>query len=195
MKTSPSSRVRLACRVVRQWSGAVAGGVPRHAESCPDCRAYFAAGAALDGAMQRDARAWAQQTPAPSVGFERRVVNAALHPTAAAARERRPSWRTWPITGAVLAVVAVVAFFRPMSGPATATPEAAAAMLTNAVGTVSRGLVETVIPTAGEFAANNPLQREFDAIYTDARSVLGFLAMNCLPNSAAGTTPATTRSL
>ena len=76
-----------------------------------------------------------------------------------------------------------------------ATPEAAAAMLANAVDTVSRGLVETVIPTAGEFAANNPLQREFDAIYSDARSVVGFLAMNFLPNSPAGTTPAPTRSL
>ncbi|MEO6244258.1 MAG: hypothetical protein ABIQ12_02375, partial [Opitutaceae bacterium] len=55
----------------------------------------------------------------------------------------------------------------------------------NAVGTLSRRLVETVIPTAGEFAANNPLRQEFDAIYSDARSAVGFLALNFLPESAA----------
>ena len=195
MKTIPSSRVRLACRVVRQWSGVVAGGVPRHAESCPDCRAYFAAGAALDGAMQRDARALAQRTPLPSVGFERRVINAALQPSAAAAVERRQPWRVGQMAAAALAVVAVAAFFRPVGSPTSAANEADAAMLANAVGTVSRGLVETVIPTAGEFAANNPLQWEFDAIYSDARSVVGFLALNFLPNSPAGTTPPITRSL
>lgn len=195
MKTIPSSRVRLACRVVRRWSGIVAGGVPRHAESCPDCRAYFASVATLDGAMRRDARAWAQRTPLPSVGFERRVVNAALPPSAAASAERRKPWRVGPLAAAALAVVAVAAFFRPVGGPTGAATEADAKMLANAVGTVSRGLVETVIPTAGEFAANNPLQREFDAIYSDARSVVGFLALNFLPNSPAGTPPPITRSL
>ncbi len=195
MKTIPSPRVRLACRVVRQWSGIVAEGAPRHAETCSDCRAYFAAGAVLDGALRRDARPWAQRTPLPSVGFERRLLNAAVRPTAPGAAERRRPWLVGQIAAAALAVVAVAAFFRPVGGLTNAAVESDAKMLANAVGTVSRGLVENVIPTAGEFAANNPLQREFDAIYSDARSVVGFLAMNFLPSSAGSTTPATTRSL
>ncbi len=195
MKNIPSSRVRLACRVVRRWSGIVADGVPRHAESCPDCQEYFESVAALDGAMRRDLRAWAHRTPEPSVGFERRVAHAALQPSAVTVVERRQSWRVGQMAAAALAVVAVAAFFRPGGGPTSAATEADAKMLAQAFGSVSRGLVETVIPKAGEFAANNPLQREFDAIYSDARSVLGFLALNFLPDSPAGTMPPNTRSL
>ena len=64
--------------------------------------------------------------------------------------------------------------------------------LTETVNAASRGLVEKVIPATGALAADNPMQREFGAIYADARSAVGFLALNFLPTSttADASTPA-----
>ena len=183
MNITPTSSPRLFCRIVRQWSSVVAGGGAHHAESCADCRTYFASAGALDASLRRDAGVWAQTTPAPSVGFERRILGAVMQSTAPATAARPRVWRgAWAATGAVAAIVAL-AVFGPASGPTRATNEANAAMLTGAVQAVSRGLVEKVIPSTGALVADNPLQREFDAIYADARSALGFLALNFLPAS------------
>ena len=189
MNTTPPSQPRLFCRIVRQWRSVVAGGGTRHLDSCADCRAYFESAGVLDAALRRDAGAWAQTAPAPSVGFERRVLGAVMQSTAPATAARSRVWRgAWAATGALAAIAALVVF-RPASGPTRETSEVNAAMLTGAVQAVSRGLVETVIPSTGALVADNPMQREFEAIYADARSALGFLALNFLPASTVPARP------
>jgi hypothetical protein len=193
MKTnapSPSSSPRLLCRIVRPWH-AVTGGAARHAETCAGCRTYFAAAAALDQSLRRAAPTWAEATtPAPSTGFEQRLLNAVRTP--AAPTESRPA-RTahlgWAAATALTAVIAV-ALIRPAGGPTRATMETDAQLLAAAVGNASRGLVEKVIPTTGALVADNPLQQEFGAIRSDARSALNFLALNFLPAATVADAPA-----
>ena len=183
MNNPPSAQPRFFCRVVRQWR-ALAGGGARHGETCADCRAYFAATDALDLALRRSAPARAAATPEPSTGFEQRLLNAVRAP--AAPKPSHASHLGWAAATALTAVVAV-ALFRPSGGSASKPTEAEVAMLTAAVSNASRGLVEKVIPTTGALVADNPLQREFGAIYADARSAVGFLAMNFLPVQPATT--------
>ncbi len=181
MKTTPSSRPRLFCQVVRRWSVVVDRGGAPHAASCADCRAYFAATQDFEAALRRDAGAWAQLAPTPSVGFEQRVAKAVARAKAPATVIRSHTWHGAWAAAASLAVVAALVVFRPASGPTPDDLRAKDALGTGAVQAVSRGLVETVIPTTGALVANNPMQREFDAIYSDARSALGFMALNFLP--------------
>ncbi|MBL9201063.1 MAG: hypothetical protein JNL39_11180 [Opitutaceae bacterium] len=181
MNPAPSSSPRLVCRVVRHWHAAAGGGA-RHLETCADCRAYFAAAAALDQALRRAAPAWQKaETPAPSTGFEQRLLNAVR--TASAPPPARPTHLGWAAATTLAAVVAVALIY-PARGPSAKTGEDEAALLAKVVTTASRGLVENVIPSTGALVADNPLQREFGAIYADARSALGFLALNFLPTAA-----------
>jgi hypothetical protein len=190
----PSPSPRLLCRAVRPWHAATGGGA-RHIEACADCRAYFAAAEALDLTLRRRAPAWSEATtPAPSTGFEQRLLNAVRTPAPAAPRPARASHLGWAAATALTAMVAV-AFFRPPGASPTRVTEAEVALLTQAVNTASRGLVEKVIPTTGALVANNPMQREFGALYADARSAVSFLAMNFLPAAPAEPASAAPRSL
>lgn len=178
MNSSPSSSPRFFCRVVRQWH-AVAGGGARHVDTCADCRAYFHSAAALDQTLRRTAPAWQKaETPAPSTGFEQRLLNAVR--ADAAPQSARPTHLGWAAASTFAAVVAVALFYR-NGEPVGKTAETEAALLAQAVSTASRGLVEKVIPSTGALVADNPMQREFGAIAADARSAIGFLAMNFLP--------------
>ena len=177
MKTTPN-RPRFVCRAARLWSAIASS---RHVETCAECHAYLESAGALERSLRRDAPAWAEATPEPSPGFEQRLRRLA-RPAAASTRESG-SHGWWVVATALTAAVAV-GFFRPTGGPSDSTTQADAAMLAAALETASRGLVETVIPSTGAFVADNPLQREFTAIRSDARSALSFLAMNFLPGNA-----------
>ncbi len=188
MKTSPP-RARLYCRLVRQWSTEASA----HVAGCADCQRYFAASGTFESALRRDA---SHLSTEPSVGFEQRLMNAVRRAGPAPAREtvHRPSG-PW-IFGAALAAIAcgVFVFQRGPGGTtetqvAAATARADAAVIVDAVESLSNRLVESVIPSAGAIVADNPLQRELDSIYTDARSALGFLAMNFLPAGQAAVPP------
>ncbi len=191
MNPTPSSRPRFVCRVTRLWSTVAGGAGARHAAGCADCRAYFAAAERIDLALRRGAPAWREtSTPAPSSGFEQRLLNATSAPPEP--KPSRASHLGWLAATAVTAAVAV-AFFRPPGGSPGRALDADVALLTASVGHVSRGLVETVIPTTGALVADNPLQREFGALYADARSAVSFLALNFLPvtdTTATGSEPA-----
>jgi len=199
MTSKPSPRVRLVCRVVRQWCAVTGQAEPRHAATCPDCRAYFETGDAVEGALRRDAGAWSQAAPAQSAGFERELLRsireAAVAP--AATRTAGGAWRSFGVAMAACAVVVGIGYVQFGGGtlrrdvPDT-TIAAETAVVMETVESLSLGLVETVIPSAGALVADNPLQREFDSIYADARSVLGFLALNFLPTApeSAGAVPA-----
>lgn len=187
MKNLPSSRPRLICRVVRPWN-TVAGGGARHLETCPDCQAYFAAAGAIERTLHREASAWsAATTPAPSTGFEQRLLHAVRPPVTP--KRSRVAHLGWMAATALTAAIAV-ALFRPAGSTADKATAADAVLLAEAVSQASRGLVERMIPTTGALVADNPLQREFGAIRSDARSALRFLAMNFLPAPSQDADPA-----
>lgn len=196
MNSVSRSRVRPGCRLVRRWCALVGEAAPRHAVSCADCRRYFQAGDALETSLRREAAPWAEAAPEPSADFEQRLLRSIREETAAPTPGlSRPitssPWRSWMASGAALAACAVivgVGYFRP--GPAgvsrgESSGAADAAVVLDAVRTLSDGWVDTVIPSAGALVTDNPLQREMDSIYADARSALGFLAWNFLPSAAA----------
>ncbi len=190
MKTPPP-RARLFCRIVRHWSSEESA----HVAACADCQRFFAASRGLESALRRDA---GRVSVEPDAGFERRLLNAVRRAAAAPVREEALRHRSgiW-VAGAALAAVACGVFvFQREPGKlgqtevAIGATAADAAVIVDAVQSLSDRLVETVIPSAGAMVADNPLQREFDSLQTDARSALRFLAMNFLPAApAAGAQP------
>lgn len=199
MKTTPppppaSMSVRFSCRAVRLWS-AVADAAPsssRHVAGCAECRAHFAAIAALDARLRHGARATPAAAPAadsPRAGFENDLLRAVrqARAEAAAAPAALPRRRVGPAVWTTAAACAAIAVAL-LVADRTATRNSAAlaadtAAVTQAVRSVSARLVETVIPAAGLAAVDNPLQHELGAAAADMRSVLDFLAMNFLPRS------------
>lgn len=190
MKTPPP-RARLFCRIVRHWLSEESA----HVAACADCQRFFAASRSLESALRRDS---SRVSVGPDAGFEQRLLNAVRRAEAAPAREEASRHRNgiW-VAGAALAAVAFGVFvFQRESGKlgqaevASGATAADAAVIVDAVQSLSDRLVETVIPSAGAMVADNPLQREFDSLQTDARSALRFLAMNFLPAApAAGAQP------
>lgn len=192
MKTPPP-RARLFCRIVRHWSSEESA----HVAACADCQRFFAASRSLESALRREA---GRRLSEPSAGFEQRLLNAVRRAEAAPAREEavRRSSGLW-VAGAALAAVACGVFVLQRGPGGAGTPEVAggvaagdAAVIADAVKSLSDRLVDSVIPSAGAMVADNPLQRELDSLQTDARSALRFLAMNFLP--AAPTAVAQPRS-
>lgn len=206
MKTTNETmtdRPRLTCRVVQGWTTLAGDGAApragtwaaRHAAGCACCNQFFDTGRELDAALRRAAPV--QAAPA---GPE--LEQGILAAVARARREEAPrrsatGWGmgAWALAGAAatLTVGALVLW-------TTRPPEARATRL--AVTQVPResvrdGTTETVADfwqsDAGSLLGGEPLQREVDAVYSNARSALGFLAMNFLPSTGetgAGVVPA-----
>lgn len=185
MKTPPP-RARLFCRIVRHWSSEESA----HVAACADCQRFFAASRSLESALRCDANRISVE---PDAGFEQRLLNAVRRAEAARAREEssRRGSGLWVAGAALVAVACAVFVFQRESGKIGQTEVAGgataadAAVIVDAVQSLSDRLVETVIPSAGAMVANNPLQRELDSLQTDARSALRFLAMNFLPAAPA----------
>lgn len=192
----------LVCRIRRQWCALSNQRLPRHAATCATCRSYFAATQALETALRRDAATTA--LPTPSRNFEPQILQAvrvaAAHPT----REAQVSSTRWRTLGSGLAAAASLALivflvsFKPRVDPAVGpAPSAAegAAVIVSAVQTLSTGLVDSVIPSAGELVAENPLQQELGSVYSDVQSALDFLALNFLPTSTTQPPPGKARQI
>ena len=201
MKITPSSSrpaPRLSCRVVRLWSALTDSATPGHAASCSECREYFRTAHALEHALRREATPTTPASPGREENQIRETLRAVRNAAPAPAEPHH--WRRALATGVATAALAVVMvhFNRgPIGSPSvtenTFTPAADAALLADTVKDLSSEFVDEVIPSAGALVANNPLQREFDSIYADARSALGFLALNflpVLPESSPATAPA-----
>ncbi|MEY2878745.1 MAG: hypothetical protein RLZZ15_1125, partial [Verrucomicrobiota bacterium] len=193
--SSPSSRAtapRLACRVVRQWiavvgdAEAAAAGAPRglgaaHVTACADCREFFAATDALDLALTRDA---AREWQTPPADLEHQILRAVQR--AAASREPRASHLAFSaLAGAVACLVLAMLALQDRSGPGPtgiARDSAHTVAATTAPApTDPRELWTTFKPSAGAVLAAEPLQREVDAMKSDARRAVLFLARNFLP--------------
>ena len=194
MSTTPASRPRFVCRVVRLWHavlgppqpGPTAGGRSRHIDACTDCRQYFHAGDELESALRRDVARFA---PVPPEGLERRIMEAVDRST----RTARPAHSPLALilAGSAVAAVALITFLvrYPVFPGRDIT-------ITNQTAQVNDALVvaksistlwqNSVVPKAQTLVVDNPLQHELDSVYSDTRSALNFLALNFLP-----TTPAT----
>lgn len=193
--SSLDDRPRLICRIVRQ--GCVfSDRRPAHVNACPSCLAYFQAEDAFENSLRTTAGHARRELPS-SPDFEDTILRAVRSSTPNPDRSHRhaPN-RTWVFGGlsaaAAIAVVALALNIDPPSRPAPRSASAStaedAAIILNTVETLSTELVGTVIPSAGHFVADNPLQQELGYVYSDVRSALDFLALNFLP--AAPTQPA-----
>ena len=184
MKTPSSPRVGLVCRVVRLRGSAE----PSHVAGCADCRQFFAAAAALDSALRRDA---ARAVTAVDDDLERRIMQAvrasAKQPTRGHARAE--SYRgLWTAGAALVALAFAVVILQ--RGPRDAEPKvtrADADAIVDTVNSLSDQLVDSVIPSAAALVTDNPLQTEIDSIKADAQSALGFLALNFMPTASGKT--------
>lgn len=197
-----SGRPRLTCRVVQGWVSIIGDGTEprgaawgaRHVAACDGCRAFFHVGEALESSLRRSAPAERKAAPA---GLEEQII-------AALRRSERPAPRTRPIVGGgafVLmgaAACAALALFVVLKNGRAPEASGVSAPTTVAAGEGSGGALVIVAgevdsvwsklqPDTAELLEAAPLQREVDAFYSDARSALGFLALNFLPSSVAAT--------
>lgn len=194
MKTSNdsgSAPPRFACRVVQGWVSLVGDGAApppgafgsRHVAACACCQDFFNRSTALEATLRSGSAAL---RAAPSAGLDRRII-AAVRESARPARraERRFAGgvMAWGGAVAVIAVAFVVVQRQSTSnngrtGALAVAPTAANDGNDAAAATVWGRLQ----PDAEALLEGEPLQREVDAFYADARSALGFLALNFLPS-------------
>lgn len=200
MKTLPHAQTRFTCRVARgalAIFGDTTGGAPRgpgaaHVAACADCQRFFAAGDELDRALRRDATGEWHEAPAGlEAAILRSVRQSAPRP---AARATHGLW--YPLAGAAAAVVLATLVYRPpppAASPAPVAPTVTAGTNDPAVFEAARQLIAAVPtdlldemrPRAQALLAQDPLQQEVDAVKSDARAVVRFLALNFLPTPPA----------
>ena len=193
MSTTPSSRPRLVCRVVRLWSavrgapqpGPAGRGHTRHSETCADCRQFFHAADDMESALRRDA---VKFSPMPPEGLERRIMQAIERSTRTARPARSPL--ALILAGSAVAAVALIAFFVkypvfPGRGITVSNPTTQVNDALVVAKSISTLWQNSVVPSAQTLVVDNPLQHELDSVYSDTRSALNFLALNFLPTTQA----------
>jgi len=199
MKNSPADRPRFTCRVVRgclSIFGDTSTGRPRglgasHVAACEDCQQFFGACDELAVALKRDAvREWRE---APT-NLEQNIIRAVNQSARESAPSRGGTRVAWISLAAVATcVVAAVLVFQqrrtPLGSPAdnvAATPAdpAATAAVEQIVTSVPADLFSQFQPEAKAILKQDPLQNEVDAVKSDARTAVRFLARNFLPASA-----------
>jgi hypothetical protein len=192
MNAPNESHPRFLCRVIRAWS-AVAGdpssGVAaRHAGHCPACQEYFAASSTLDARLRAAAPRHAQPLPA---GFEQRLEHALARANRAPTMPESGSrWVVWSLAGS-LAAAAVLTFV--LLRPTEVRPALGETPVANSSEQVPPPTLVASAPSSGavllETIDANPLEREIDHVYSDARAALQFLALNFLPASVTTAAP------
>jgi hypothetical protein len=183
MNSLSSSQPRFRCQVVRAGRALFDHAGDRHVASCPDCQAYERAAGGLEAELRREGNALRRLSPAPSAELSRRIQRAIREEGIAAESHLGRGGRAVWLAGSFAAAAALaLAFYvqRPTSPGRSGASEDAAAVVA-VVEQLSVKLRDTVIPAGAEIVADNPLQRELDAVYSDARSAIDFLAMNFLP--------------
>jgi hypothetical protein len=188
MNTPARHPIRLACRLIRFWSAWLENTPTRHLASCEDCRNHFAAQAAFEQQLRRQARRTAHDVPD---GLEERVF-AAVAPTLR--RQRRHTqpalWVGLAAAGAAAAVILTLLML-PQPGPSDQLvreePAVFAMPSLAALERYPERLRETIAPVVSTLPSENPLEQEIASVRADTRSALRFLAMNFLPASTAAT--------
>jgi hypothetical protein len=157
----------------------------RHCERCDACAEFFSEDPAFEQSLRREARGLGAE---PAVGFEQRILRAVKEHQAEPppARMRSLSLAFVGVAaGTALAIVLTQQTAVKDNGlaPRVATNETpASASLAGSPEPAATGwwnLLREDRP-GRTFTGGNPLQEEIDSVYTDAQSVLGFLALNFL---------------
>ena len=182
------ARPRLICRFARFQAALAYSSENAHVRGCTACRDYFAAIERLEGQLHREVTTVRQVVSPPN--FAESVIRTVREETRDRVRRGSAASRRGLAIGglAVAAAVAVLLTLQFSSRPNhTAAAEASstegAELIVSAVQSLSTGLVDAVIPSAGELVATNPLQQELGSVYSDVRSALDFLALNFLPTA------------
>ena len=184
MKTSDSIPPRLACRVLRGGRALLGDGFgARHVAACEGCRQFFDAGDELEFQLQRAAK---RQRPPVPAGLERRIAEAVHRSARAEPTRRRRSMAAGISFAAAAACVALVVFVSQKSPAPKPGAEIVSVGATPAAGIASDSMFDRwwsgLQPSAGAVLDGQPLQTEAAAVYSDARSALGFLALNFMPS-------------
>jgi hypothetical protein len=162
--------------------------------NCADCQRYFAAADQFDAQLRRGSL----RTPAHAVpaDLEARIFRA-IEPTFSSARSLRRSsrprlfWFAVAAASSVAAAVLVIQLREPET-PATvnlANENAATKKLpgntdpSSPLEPLPAPVWSSLIPSVATLTEENPLRREIDAVESDTRSALRFLARNFLPSS------------
>lgn len=209
MKLSNSNSSGLVCHIVRVWSSFISGFpadggddfISRHVTTCESCRVYFRAGESFESQLRRDARSQMQQVPD---GLEDRIFGSIEVPVRQTRRANRGARMfAYSLAGAAAVSAAAFILLREPMGPSGIaqnqtirgedSPEIIASTSIAAIDAVPRGMRNLVDSSVATLDEQNPLQRETEAVYSDSRSVLRFLARNFLPRvpDALSTDPAT----
>jgi hypothetical protein len=196
-ESNPTISPRLVCRVIRQGYALLDRRSGRHAAACPDCQEYFRLQESLETSLGIEARASRQSQPSTHT-LEQNILRAVRQsqpePEPARSRSGNRGWIVSGLAAAAAVAIAVVSIdrrpelVRPTREVARANPSEDATVLVDAVQSISSGLTDSVIPSAGAFVAQNPMQQELGSVYSDVRSALDFLALNFLPTSTSART-------
>jgi hypothetical protein len=189
---SSTGKTRFICRVVR-FQIALSGDTSNptgHAAKCPACQAYYRTSDAIVNALRRDTTPTRQPTPDHLAS---RIALAVRQSTPQSSRRSHAA--AWTISVGATAVVALSFFIiRQITpghsiGPKTpATAEIGPNDVADLVANVDQlriRILDSVEPAATKLAAQNPLTQELSSMQADARSALGFLALNFLPTDSA----------
>ncbi|MDB6174179.1 MAG: hypothetical protein JWL59_3490 [Chthoniobacteraceae bacterium] len=179
MKNPDATTPRLACRIVRlhlSFSDLESGGgfSSRHIASCDSCKGFLSAARALEMSLSHAAKSERQTVP---IGLDRRIVSAVFH-TAAPGPKATFSFRGLTLGTVLALVIAAVVISR--KAPELPPVPSQADIVRVARMSPDNGWTR-LRPSADRLLDAAPLQAEADAVYSDARSAIGFLAMNFLP--------------
>jgi hypothetical protein len=173
---------RFACRVTRGWISVFGNDTSAlrsaHVAGCPECQAFFAAGDELELALRREAAAERALPPGSLENEILRAVRASVRPA------RRSFMLPVLSLGGVAAAFAAAIVMLPSSTTPQASPEELTAAESIA-GAVPTNLLAELRPQAQAILNQDPLQNEVDAVVSNARSAVSFLAKNFLPSDTA----------
>ena len=189
---SSTAKIRFVCRVVRLKIALTsdAGKTTGHVANCPACQAYFHADDALVKALRSDRVRTSQ--PAPD-DLATKITRAVRQSAAKPRRSHRFAMLT-AYAGAVAVMTVTFLVVRqnfPIQPTMTKNPagsEIRPADVADLVANVDKlrvRLLNSVEPTATKLSRQNPLTQELHSVQADARSALGFLALNFLPSDSA----------
>lgn len=190
--TRESHRKTFSCRLVQGWAAWSGGDHPdqgngfvaTHVGRCDCCREHFARNAELEGLLRREgvqARSiLSSEIDAHYLRNIRNSADASRQPAAAI----RPAMLWLSGCAAALAVLVAITQMRsPNTDLVLIEPADQAEEWSETVVISADGWWTDLRPSAGDLLEAEPLQREVDAVVSDARSALGFLALNFLPGS------------
>ncbi|MFT3867981.1 MAG: hypothetical protein QM715_05735 [Nibricoccus sp.] len=188
---SSHGKIRLACRIIR-IRDAMTGSRAGHVAHCADCQAYYRTAESLSDQLRATAPRPSQPVPDELAARIARAVRQST-PTARAPRRTR-AFETFAILGAAAAVFAFAFYLVRQNVIAPRAHKTESIASTNAadftalvagVDSLRSRLLDSVEPAAETLAEQNPLSREIASVQADARSALGFLALNFLPADSA----------